>query len=251
MSVQKLLIFGATSAIATEVARIWAKRGGSVFCVGRNPEKLSTLIDDLKVRAAGAGGWVGSRPADLNEFEGHAGLWGHADQEMGGVDAVLVAHGTLPNQAACQDSVETMLAEFNTNALSAMSLLTLAANRMEARGGGLIVAISSVAGDRGRKSNYVYGAAKGALTLFMQGLRNRLAGSGVTVVTIKPGFVDTPMTDGFEKGGPLWSSPALVAEGIVRAMDKRLSVVYLPWFWRYIMLIIRYIPENIFKRMSL
>jgi len=129
--------------------------------------------------------------------------------------------------------------------------LTLVANRFEARRGGTIAVISSVAGDRGRKSNYVYGAAKGMVTLFLQGLRNRLAAAEVQVLTIKPGFVDTPMTAAIPKGGPLWAKPEDIATGILAAIEKKRDVVYLPWFWQWIMLIIRMIPERIFKRLSL
>ena len=136
------------------------------------------------------------------------------------------------------------------NLLSALSLLTHIANRFEREGRGTIVVISSVAGDRGRQSNYVYGTAKGALTIFLQGLRHRLHKAGVRVVTIKPGFVDTPMTAGFRKG-LLWASPDAVARGIVRALDGRGGEIYLPWFWRYIMWIIKAIPGPIFNRLPL
>jgi short-subunit dehydrogenase len=131
-----------------------------------------------------------------------------------------------------------------------IALATVLANRFEAQRSGSIAVISSVAGDRGRQSNYVYGAAKGAVTLLLQGLRNRLSKSGVQVLTIKPGFVDTPMTAEFKKGA-LWAKPDDIAHGIVSAIDRRRDVVYLPGFWRLIMLIIRHIPEPIFKRMSL
>lgn len=251
MTCEKLLLLGATSAIATRVARRWVASGRPVFCVGRNPEKLQALLDDLRVRGADQNVVIDGLAANLCEVEAHPGIWEKADQVLGGIDAVLVAHGSLPDQAQCEDSVPAMLREIDTNATSAMALLSLAAKRMEGRGSGVIAAISSVAGDRGRQSNYVYGAAKGMLTLFMQGLRNRLASKGIAVVTIKPGFVDTPMTADFDKGGPLWATPDKVAAGIVRAMDRRRDEVYLPWFWRYIMLIIRHIPERIFKRLSL
>ena len=249
MSNKKLIVFGATSAIATVVARRWVAEGGAVFCTGRDPSKLGVLLDDLRVRAGGDNGRVLGVQADLLDTDNHENLWQEAKAALGGIDAVLVAHGSLPDQTACEQSVPQMLTEVHTNATSAMALLTLAANHLEA--GAVIAAISSVAGDRGRQSNYVYGAAKGMLTLFMQGLRNRLAKKGIAVVTIKPGFVDTPMTAEFDKGGPLWASADQVGTGIVRAMQKRRDVVYLPWFWRYIMLIIRHIPERIFKRMSL
>lgn len=245
-----IVIFGATSAIAEATARLWAGRGCSLFLIGRNPEKLAVLREDLRIRA-GAGQRIEIAVADLNDFSRHAALIEEADRTLRGIDVALIAHGSLPRQAECERSVERTMAEITTNALSPLSLLTLLANYFEARGKGSLVTISSVAGDRGRKSNYVYGAAKGMLTCFLQGVRNRLAGRGVAVITIKPGFVDTPMTKEFEKSGPLWAQPETIARGIVRAVEQRRDVVYLPWFWRYIMLVIRHIPERIFKRMSL
>ena len=142
------------------------------------------------------------------------------------------------------------LREIDNNGLSVIALCTLLGNRFEAQGSGSIAVISSVAGDRGRQSNYVYGAAKGMVTRFLQGLRNRLAKENVQVLTIKPGFVDTPMTAAFKKGA-LWAQPADVARGILAAIDKGKDEVYLPGFWRLIMLVIRHIPEFIFKKLSL
>jgi short-subunit dehydrogenase len=137
-----------------------------------------------------------------------------------------------------------------TNALSVIALLTLIANQFEQQGFGAIAVISSVAGDRGRESNYVYGTAKGAVSIFAQGLRNRLARAGVKVVTIKPGSVDTPTTAALKKGA-LWSTPASVAKRIHRAMANGENIVYTPWFWRWIMGIIRAVPESIFKKTRL
>jgi short-subunit dehydrogenase len=162
----------------------------------------------------------------------------------------LIAHGTLPDQKACEASVELLQQEIDNNGLSVVALCTRLANLMEPRGQGTIAVISSVAGDRGRQSNYVYGAAKGMVTRFLQGLRNRLARKGVQVLTIKPGFVDTPMTAAFPKG-LLWAKPESVAQGIVAAVDRKKDVVYLPGFWCLIMMIIRHIPEFIFKKLSL
>jgi len=142
------------------------------------------------------------------------------------------------------------LKEFTTNCASVISLLRILADYFEQQRRGCIAVISSVAGDRGRQSNYVYGAAKGAVTVFLQGLRNRLYKSGVAVVTIKPGTVDTPMTAGMKKG-LLFASASSVGQGIYKAMLARKEVVYLPWFWRPIMFIIRSIPEPIFKKLSL
>ena len=137
-----------------------------------------------------------------------------------------------------------------TDLLGPVSLLTRAAQRLEAQGSGCIAALSSVAGDRGRGSNLVYGAAKAGLTAFLSGLRNRLSGAGVRVVTVKPGFVDTPMTDHLPKN-PLYASPERVARDVVRAIDTGADVVYTPWWWRFVMLAVRLIPERLFKRLSL
>ena len=158
---------------------------------------------------------------------------------------------SLSDQGECEKSVAALRREFEVNALSTMALLTILANTFEARRTGTLAVISSVAGDRGRQSNYVYGAAKAAVTAFLSGLRQRLAKSNVDVLTIKPGFVDTPMTANIANKGALWAKPDAVAAGIVRAIDKRRSVVYLPWFWALIMLVIKHIPEPIFKKLKL
>src|SRR5690606_11893908 len=163
--------------------------------------------------------------------------------------AVLIAHGTLPDQERIQDSVEDTLREIQTNALSYISLLTLLAKFFEQQHG-CIAVISSVAGDRGRRSNYVYGTAKGAVSLFTSGLRVRLNKAGVSVVTIKPGFVDTPMTAHLKKN-PLYAKPNKVGKRIYTAMLKGEDIVYVPWFWRYIMLVIGHIPARLFKRLPL
>lgn len=247
---QRIVIFGATSSIASSCARLWVAKGSHLFLVGRSQQKLDALISDLRVRADTEQVITGTT-ADLDDIQQHELLLEKAYLALGGIDITLIAHGSLPVQEACQQSVEMTLRQFQTNAISAISLLTLLANRYEGQGSGVIAVISSVAGDRGRQSNYVYGAAKGTLTIFLQGLRNRLARTGVAVVTIKPGFVDTPMTANFEKKGGLWVQPETVAEGILNGIEKRRSVVYLPGIWRWIMLIILHIPEVIFKRLSL
>lgn len=244
----KIVIFGATSAIATAAARIYAGRGDGLFLIARDQAKLDALVQDLKTRGAAN---VASATADLGNSSRHGPLLDEAEGALGGLDVVLVAHGSLPDQKQCEASVEKTLAEINTNGLSVVSICTLAANRFEARKAGAIAVIGSVAGDRGRQSNYVYGAAKGLVGTFLEGLRNRLAKSGVAVVTIKPGFVDTPMTAHIEKKGPLWAKPEQVAETIVKSIDRGADVVYTPGFWRIIMLIIRHIPEFVFKRLSM
>lgn len=243
----RVLIVGATSAIATEVARLFARDGSSFFLVGRAPEKLMALCDDLKVRGAVAAGWSA---ADLRETSDHPRLLAAADEALGGYDMVLVAFGTLADQKASEASVDVALAEWHLNATCMISLLTLIANKLEAQRHGTLAAISSVAGDRGRKSNYLYGAAKAALSTFLQGLRARLSTSGVRVVTVKPGMVDTPMTAHLKKG-PFFASPERVGRDIHRAMLAGSDIVYTPWHWRFVMLMIRAIPERLFKRLPL
>jgi short-subunit dehydrogenase len=241
------LIIGATSAIAEATARLLAARGGSLYLVGRNAARLEAIAADLRVRGAAS---VGAEAVDLNTFALHEPMIERAFAALGGFDSVLIAHGTLSEQKACEGSVAQTLAEISTNALSVVSLLTVLANRLEAERHGTIVVISSVAGDRGRASNYVYGSAKALVTAFCSGLRQRLSRVGVRVITIKPGFVDTPMTRDFRKG-LLWAKPVAVARGIVRAMDRGQGVVYLPAFWRPIMLVVRLIPERVFTRMRM
>lgn len=244
---QKILIIGATSAIAEATARLYAERGARLHLVARHVDRLKAAADDLLVRGAPE---VTRAVLDVNDLAAHEQVIDEAWNVLGGVDVVLIAHGTLPDQQACETSVETALAEFGTNATSTIALLTLIANRMAPAARGTIAVISSVAGDRGRASNYLYGSAKAAVTAFLSGLRQRLAGQGINVVTIKPGFVDTPMTRDFKKGA-LWAKPEAIAAGIVKAVDKARAVVYLPWFWFVIMAIIRSIPEFVFKRIRL
>lgn len=243
----KALIIGASSAIAVEVARCFAQDGAELFLVARQADRLDALRQDLKVRGAAK---VESLALDLNDIGQHAGMIDAAYSALGSLDAVLVAYGTLPDQKQAEASVEAMFQEFSTNGLSYLALLTLLANRFEQQKRGCIAVITSVAGDRGRRSNYIYGAAKGAVSLFLSGLRSRLSKAGVAVVTIKPGFVDTPMTAHLKKN-PLYASAQSVGQRIHTAILKRQDVVYVPWFWRWIMLIIRSLPEGIFKRLPL
>ena len=243
----RVLIIGATSAIAQEVAKIYAASGSQLFLVARNSQKLEQVVKDLKVRGADN---IEQLSLDLINIEDHEQIVTAADKFMSGIDIVLIAHGTLPDQKSCENSVINTVQELQINFLSTVSLLTLLANYFEKQASGCIAVISSVAGDRGRQSNYVYGAAKGGLSVFLQGLRNRLSRAGICVLTIKPGFVISPMTAEFKKG-ILWAQPKKVANNIVSAIHKRKNVVYVPWFWRLIMLIICNIPENIFKRMRL
>ena len=243
----KILIIGATSAIAHETAKFFARDGAELFLVARNNEKLEDVSNDLKVRGAKR---TDTFLLDLNDLDRHQEMIQTAIDTFGGLDMVLISHGTLGDQQLCEQSVEKTLEELTTNFTSVISLLTLLANYFEQQKRGRIAVVSSVAGDRGRRSNYVYGTAKGAVSIFLQGLRGRLSKSGVTVVTVKPGLVDTPMTASMKKG-LLFAQPRKVGEGIYQAMKKGKEVVYLPWFWRPIMMIIKSIPESVFKKVSI
>ena len=245
---KKILIIGATSAIAEASARRFAARGDALFLVGRNAEHLRAIAADLAVRGAMRNA---TATLDVTDFAAHAAVTEAAERELGGIDVVLIAHGTLSDQAQCEASVDALRREFDINAVSTLALLTHLANRLEAQKHGTLAVISSVAGDRGRQSNYVYGSAKAAVTTFLGGLRQRLAKANVDVLTIKPGFVDTPMTASIANKGALWAQPERIADGVVKAIDRRRNVVYLPWFWRWIMLIIRHIPEPLFKKIKL
>lgn len=242
-----VLIIGATSAIATEVARCYAADGARLFLVARSPERLEAMRDDLRVRGATQ---VDTYALDLTDIDGHAAMLDAAKQALGRIDAVLIAYGTLGDQKKSESSVETTLREWHTNATSTIALLTLLANDLERQRHGTLAVISSVAGDRGRRSNYVYGAAKGALSIFLQGLRARLSKAGVKVVTVKPGMVDTPMTAHMRKS-PLFASPQRVGRDIYEAMQKGKETVYTPWYWQFVMLVIKAVPERIFKRLPL
>ncbi|MFK8054115.1 MAG: SDR family oxidoreductase [Woeseiaceae bacterium] len=245
---KKILVIGATSEIAQATMRLFAKEQASFYLVARNDERLKAVTDDLRQHGAEN---ITQANYDVGDLARHTELVEAACETLGQLDIALVAHGTLPNQEACEQSIERTLQEWNVNATATISLLTLVGNRMETQQFGTLAVITSVAGDRGRKSNYVYGAAKGAVSTFLQGLRNRLHAANVNVINIKPGFVDTPMTAHLEKGGPLWATPATVADGIYKAIEKRKTTVYLPGFWRLIMTVIKSIPEFIFKRLSL
>jgi decaprenylphospho-beta-D-erythro-pentofuranosid-2-ulose 2-reductase len=245
--VKSILIIGATSAIAEHCARIWAARGDQLFLVARNKERLEAIATDLQVRG---GPKVSTHSMDVNDFARHTAMLDQAEAELNGIDTVLIAHGTLSNQKLCEQNVELTMQEIKTNALSVIALLTQIANRFEATHTGTIAVISSVAGERGRQSNYVYGSAKAMVTAFTSGLRQRLHRSGISVITIKPGFVDTPMTKEHKKGF-LWAAPMSVAATIVKALDKKRDVVYVPWFWWGVISLTRMIPEVVFRRISL
>jgi len=243
----RVLIIGATSAIAGAVARRYAARGARLALLGRREDALQANAADLRVRGAAE---VAIDVLDLLDTERHAEVLERAWDRWGGIDVLLLAHGVLPEQHAAELSVGLTLASFDSNARSVLALLTDLATRFERQGCGVIGVISSPAAQRGRASNYVYGAAKAAVSNFCSGLRHRLFSKGVRVLTILPGFVDTPMTAGFAKG-PLWATPELVAREIERALDSKNGTLYTPWFWRPIMTLVIHLPQALFLRSKL
>lgn len=244
---KKILIVGATSAIAEACARLWAQRGDALFLAARDGERLAAIAADLRIRGAASADTAGF---DALAYHTHAGLLAQAQQTLGGLDVVFLAHGSLPDQHACEADAVLSLREVGINGLSVLSLATAAANQLEAQGQGTLAVIGSVAGERGRQSNYVYGAAKSMVATLLSGLRHRLYPKGVKVVHVKPGFVDTPMTAAFTKG-PLWATPAGIAPRIVRAIDRGTPEVYVPAFWALVMLIVRSLPLPLFLRSKL
>ncbi|MCL9657539.1 SDR family oxidoreductase [Pseudomonas protegens] len=245
---KRVLIIGATSAIATACARLWAEQGNELFLVARNEEKLQHTAADLSVRGAKA---VHQHYMDVNHLDEHPAMLESCLAAMQQIDIILIAHGTLPDQKACERDTKVALQELATNGTSVIALLSLLANHLETQRCGSLAVISSVAGDRGRPSNYLYGTAKAAVSTFCEGLRARLFKAGVYVTTIKPGFVDTPMTQGLALPRPMVATPEQVAIRIVNGINNKVAILYAPGFWALIMLIIRSIPQPIFKRLNL
>lgn len=244
---ERVLIFGATSAIASEVAVLYAARGARLHLVGRNGDKLAAL--ERRCRAVPGVDAVTVKQADLDVLDANEGLVDEGANILGGIDVALVAHGDLGDQLASERSFEHAEATLRTNLSSPISLLIPLANRMEAARHGRIGVLASVAGERGRPRNYTYGAAKGALTIYLQGVRSRLYSSGVSVTTIKLGPVDSPMTKDHSKHA-LFGKVGPVARGVVRAIDARAAEAYVPSFWAALMPIVKSTPEALFQRIG-
>ncbi|HVO20841.1 MAG TPA: SDR family oxidoreductase [Anaeromyxobacter sp.] len=243
----KVVVFGATSGMAQQTVRLLAASGAELVLVGRDPRKLAAVSADARVRGAGLAEPVA---ADLDEPSRFDELVAGAFGRLGSVDLVIVAQGLLGDSRGCDRDGALAARVLQTNFTAPVLLLERVAARMADQGSGTIVAIASVAGDRGRQSNYVYGAAKGGLATYLAGLRNRLFRSGIHVVTVKPGLVDTPMTADLPRRRPT-VPPSAVAVAILRAVRRRADVVYVPGFWRPIMWMVRHVPERMFKRMRL
>ncbi len=243
-----IFITGATSAIAQAWARLKAQQGAGFYLVGRDVEKLQAVKNDLLARGARE---VELHTVDLSLPQDYDNLVAQLYAHWSRVDIALFAQGSMPDQRMLEKNVGELRAMFELNAQSYIQPATLVAERMAQAGSGSVILVSSPAGDRGRQSNYFYGASKAAVTVFAGGLRNHVAKNGVQVLTVKPGFVDTPMTAAMPKNGPLWATTGQIAACIERGLQKKKDVIYAPWFWQYIMLVIRHIPEIIFKKLSL
>jgi short-subunit dehydrogenase len=240
-----VLVLGGTSAIARSVASEFAARRFDVILAGREIAELETIAADLRLRHSVA---AVPRKFDALAFESHPAFVEECRTACGNkLVGAVVCFGYLGDQAEGERNFEETRRIFDTNLLGAVSILNPIARHLEEKREGFVAAISSVAGDRGRRSNFLYGAAKAGLTVYLQGLRNRLSGSGVRVVTIKPGFVDTRMTYG-RPGMFLVASPEAVGRRIVRAILSGKDVTYVPGFWRFVMFGIRAIPERVFKK---
>lgn len=242
-----VLIIGATSGIAEAVAKRYAAKGAHLFLVGRSENKLPAIASNLQARGAGS---VQTFVMDANHSESITPMLDAAWQTLGRVDVALVAHGTLPDQNRTETDIAYAVEQFRTNSESAIACLIGLAPRLEQQGHGVIAVIGSVAGDRGRASNYLYGAAKAAVETFASGLRARLFASGVHVLLVKPGFVATPMTAHLQLPGLLTSTADQAAADIVNAIHKHKDVIYTAWFWAWIMRIIRWLPAVVFKRLK-
>jgi short-subunit dehydrogenase len=243
-----VIVLGATSAIAIAYCRRLAPGGGRFVLVGRRLDRLQTIAADLMARGAAAAEAVVSDLADMTNVEQR---FAEFCQRAGVPDEVLVAYGVLGDQKQAEaDAAETRRL-LDTNFVSAALWLHTAGTQLADGKPRTLIVLGSVAGDRGRMSNYVYGSAKAGLDAFCEGLAHRLHGTGPHVLTVKPGWVDTPMTAAQDRSGPLWAKPERVASDIDRAVRRRQRVLYTPWFWHPIMAIVRLAPRALFYRTKL
>jgi short-subunit dehydrogenase len=244
---KRILVLGATSGIAQACIRLWAHRGNHLFLVARNADRLAAVAAEARTRGAS---YVGTAVADLDQTQHHADLLAHAINSLAGLDIAFLALGVLGDQSKAERSFPDAAQIIHTNYTAPASLLTWLANYCAQRHAGTLAVLSSVAGERGRKSNYVYGSSKAGLTAFVDGLRNRIDREGIHVITIKPGPVKTTMTEGM-KGHERFADVNQVAASIVKSIDRGQDIVYVPGKWRLIMAVIRAIPERLFKKMNL
>jgi short-subunit dehydrogenase len=246
---QKIIIIGATSAMAEHCARLWVQsESKNIVLAGRNAEKIQRIAQDLMVRSP-----LSTIQVVTLDFQNPQSIQSWADEQVqqGNPDIVLIAHGSLPEQKTCEQDLALGAQAIMLNGVSPVLFAEAFANHMERAGHGTIAVLGSVAGDRGRKSNYIYGASKGFVTRYVQGLQHRLAKTKVKVVLIKPGPTDTPMTAQLKSQGSALAPVQDVAQAIVRAIKKGTPTVYTPAKWSLIMMIIRHLPRFIFNKMDI
>jgi short-subunit dehydrogenase len=244
---RRVLVLGATSGIAREALRCFAAESANLFLVARDTDRLLAVAGDLKIRGANT---VEIMTADLTDSSLYPAILDRAFSSWQGLDAALIAHGTLPNQVAAEADMAQLRDAIDANYMSAVLLMAQLANRFEEQHAGVLAVIGSVAGDRGRRSNYIYGSAKAAVATFAAGLRLRLEPAGAQVVLIEPGWVSTPMTSHL-KQNLLYATAERAGRDVYSAMLHPRPVVYVPWFWKWLMLIIRLLPDFIFRKLNL
>ena len=242
-----ILVIGATSAIARSVSRLYAVKNAKLFLLARDEERLRESAVDLELRGASS---VKALNYNAENTDKHSAIVEAAVGYLGSIDIALICHGNLPNQEECQADYEKAENAIRVNGLSVISLCTEIVNRLRKQKKGTLAVITSVAGERGRQPNFVYGAAKSMVSTYLQGLRGSLVTDNVHIVDVRPGLVDSPMTAHLKKG-PLWSSPESIAFSIIKGIGKKRHVIYAPSYWRLIMLLVCVIPENIFKRIKI
>ena len=240
-----LLIIGAKSDIAKAVAREYAKNGYDLYLAARNSQQLNEFSQDIRIRYDRK---VTCLDLDLLDFNSHQQFYNDLAIKPFGVICIA---GYMVEQKKSEVNFEETKQTIDTNFTGPVSLLNIIANDFETRTNGFIVGISSVAGDRGRKTNYIYGSSKAGFSAYLSGLRNRLCEFNVHVMDVRPGFVNTKMTQGLDLPEKLTAEPEDIARDIFIAQQKNKNVLYSKWMWKYIMLIIKHIPELIFKKMSI
>jgi len=242
---KNVLILGATSDMAQAIAKKFVAEGWSLTLAALEPDLLEPIAGDLRVRSEMD---IQALEFDATDFSSHQGFYDTLETKP---DAVICVFGYMGDQQVARTDFDEVRRTIDINYTGAVSILNVVAEDFEKRGGGSIVGISSVAGDRGRQSNYTYGSAKAGLTTYLSGLRNRLAKSGAHVMTVKPGFCRTKMTENLDLPAALTAEPEQVAKAVFHGLEKKRNTVYTLWMWRWIMLIIRHIPEAIFKKMGM
>lgn len=246
---QNAIIFGATSTIAQAVIYKLGQQGYNLYLLARDFAQMNDLAQDLLVRYPQIKIELAPYDASKDSGEMLEKKINTAFKHWGSIDLVFIAHGNLPIQKQCEESWDMTKETIQVNALSVIEICHKITPKLKQQKQGTIAVISSVAGERGRQSNYIYGTTKGMINIYLQGLRNSLHSDNIHVLTILPGFVDTKMTARFQKS-ILWAQPEAVANDIMKAINKKQSILYTPWFWRYIMLIVKLVPENIFKKLN-